>query len=243
MKKIIPLIIALSLAGLGGASAQSTAFRTINQTNMNLGFYWWSTNPSFGPSVVSGNPGLSTSLGTLVADYTTPSSVTLSPTTAAGLTNISWYSPFVTPGPGSTGNQTIVSYLFGQSINLNTSFNSIEFSGDVTDFSLGTNIAGTPYTLAAVIRDIPLSGPGVNTTTVLPLTTEGFFSMSHSIESGTNRAVQWGLMLTGPNIWPTDSAQQEFAGSVTVVPEPSTYALLGLAAVGGLIARRFRRKA
>jgi hypothetical protein len=48
--------------------------------------------------------------------------------------------------------------------------------------------------------------------------------------------------MVGPNIWPGNNAELANAGSVTVIPEPSTYALLGLAAVGGLLARRFRRK-
>ena len=227
MKKILALVFALSINGLSGASAQTTAFKTINETEMNLSWVFVSGGTGFNPSV----PDLS-------ADFTSLNSVTLSPTVRA--TNPSWYNP-LGGGIDSVGTKTLRSFLYGTSFNLNQDFSSIEFSGNVTDFNLGTNIAGTPYTLRAIVRDFTSSADLVQT--ILPITTQGQFTLQHALIEGTNRQVQWGLQLVGPNIWPTDEAQFATAGSVTVVPEPSTYALLGLAAVVGLLVFRSRRQA
>ena len=226
MKKILALSIALTVAGLSGASAQ-VSYKTIDETEMNLSWVF-----------VSGGTGFNPSIPNLVADFTSLNSVTMSPTDRA--TNGAWYNP-VGGGEGSVGTKTLRSYLYGRSFDLNQEFSSIEFSGNVTDFNLGTNIAGTPYTLRAIVRDFTSSADLVQT--ILPITTQGQFTLQHSLVGGTNRQVQWGLQLVGPNIWPTDEAQFATAGSVTVVPEPSTYALLGLAAVVGLVVLRSRRQA
>jgi hypothetical protein len=229
MKKTFQTFIAVTLVSISAASAQSTVFKTINETEMNLSWVFVSGAAGFNPTVAD-----------LSADFTSLNSVTLSPTVRA--TNTTWYNP-VGGGDGSLGLRTLTSYLYGSAPNLNQTYSQIEFAGNVTDFNLGTNAAGTPYTLSAVIRDYVTTNPSSVVQTVLPITTSGSFSVVHNFEFGTNRSVQWGLQLIGPNIWPTDEAQFATAGSVTVVPEPTTYALLGLAAVSGLIARRLRRKA
>lgn len=226
MKKLLALSIALTVAGLSGASAQ-VIYKTIDQTEMNLSWVY-----------VSGSPGFNPSIPNLVADFTSLNSVTMSPTDRA--TNTAWYNP-VGGGEGSVGTKTLTSWLYGTSVNLNQQGSSIEFSGNVTDLNLGTNISGIPYTLEAKIMDFTVFADIVQT--ILPLTNTGTFTLRHELIGGTNRQVRWGLQLVGPNIWPTDEAQFATAGSVTVVPEPSTYALLGLAAVVGLVVFRSRRQA
>jgi hypothetical protein len=121
---------------------------------------------------------------------------------------------------------------------------TLQFEGIVSDFSLATNSAGLPYTLQAVIRDWSSDYTSL-VETIVPLTSTGNFSVTQPLNPGAGRVVQWGLIMQGPNIWPEDTEQLEIAGSATIqaIPEPSTYALLGLAAAGGLLVRRFRRKA
>ncbi len=230
MKKIIPLIIALSLAGLGSASANGTIFKTINSSEMTSG--WMLVLEQSNNTTVSSSPW---ALTNLTANFTAPDSLTFSPATT---TNGLWYNP-EGGGIGSIGNKTMSAWIYGQSTGLS---GTLEFEGIVNALSLATNSAGRPYTITAFIRE--LGGGGPTTPSYLPLSGTGEFAMSLPLSGETNRTVQWGLIMQGPNIWPEDTQQLANAGSVTIqaIPEPSTYALIGLAAVGGFIARRFRRR-
>jgi hypothetical protein len=231
MKKLIPLIIALSLAGIGGASANGTIFKTVNETDLNLGYMSVREGTNFNTIVTNAVWPASD----LTAVWNTPTNVTYSPATA---TNPLWYNP--PGGIGSSGNKTMQAYLYGQQTGTFAGL-TLEFSGFVSDFSLATNIAGDPYTLRAYLRD---AGPGGPVSQLLSdITGTGAFSISMPLNGTAGRTIQWGLIMQGPNIFPGDTEQLANAGSVTVVPEPSTYALLGLAVAGGLLVRRFRRKA
>jgi hypothetical protein len=229
MKKIFQTFIAVTLVSISAASAQTNIFKTINSSEM---IYGWMivSEPSNNATVSSS----AWALTNLTADFTAPNSVTLSPATS---TNGLWYDP-VGGGVGSIGNKTMSSWLYGQSTGLS---GNLEFEGIISELTLSTNAAGRPYTVSAFVREF--GGGGPLTSSILPLTSTGDFSVSFPLSGASNRTVQWGLIMQGPNIWPGDTEQLANAGSVTVVPEPTTYALLGLAAVGGLIARRLRRKA
>ena len=81
---------------------------------------------------------------------------------------------------------------------------------------------------------------GVQAVQVGSLTLNSFGTASFrfgDIDAGNQVAVN-----AGPSIDGAVFAASSTAFSITAVPEPSTIALLGLVSVGGLIARRFRRK-
>jgi hypothetical protein len=236
MKKIIPLIIALSLAGIGGASAQSTIFKTINSAEMNLGWITAFELPANGGGWYDGFP---SPIGELNAVYPSSDTVVFSPNTTSNPSSV-WYTP--SGQLGAAGNKIVESLLLAQADG--TLSGTLQFEGVISDFSLSTNAAGLSYSLRAVVRDW---APDYSTfvETILPLTSTGSFAVTQALDPGAGRHVQWGLIMQGPNIWPGNTEELANAGSVTVeaIPEPSTYALLGLAAAGGLLVRRFRRKA
>ena len=237
MKKILALSIALTVAGLSGASANGTVFKTINQTEMIYGSIGVYNLPTDGSGFVSAS---AWPIADLNAVFQTPDSVTFSPNTITN-TGSMWYNP-ESGGPGSAGQKTMVSYLYASSPKSSILGQSLVFEGLVTDFSLGTNIAGFPYSLSAFVMDVAPDYSDV-IAAFIPITGTGNFSVNQALLDDPLRVVQWGLVMTGPNIWATDTVQLANAGSVTVVPEPSTYALLGMAALGGLVALRLRRKA
>jgi hypothetical protein len=231
MKKVIPLIIALAFASLPGASAQLIV-KTIDQSELNLGWMTVRDLPADGNAFQFGS---AWPVADLVATFASASSVTLSPATIS--TNDSfWYTQ-----PGNVGNKMMSALLLAEASRGSLSGDTLSFRGVVTNYSLLTNSTGIPYSFSAIIQEF-VPGGGYNQA-LLPLTGAGTFELSLALDSNPNTAVQWGFLLSGPNIWPGNTAELATAGSVTVIPEPTTYALLGLAAVGGLIARRLRRKA
>lgn len=238
MKKIIPLIIAFSLAGLGGASAQSNVFKTINSSEMNLGVMSVYELPSNGSAFVSSS---AWPVNDLNANYLASDTVVFSPNTITN-TGSDWYDPG-TGGVGSLGQKQMYAFLYAQQTGV-LAGQTLQFEGIVSDFSLGTNAAGIPYSFYAYVSDFAPDFSSV-VETIVPITSTGNFNVTQVLDPGAGRHVQWGLQMFGPNIWPGDTEQLEVAGSVTVeaIPEPSTYALLGLAAAAGLLVRRFRRKA
>jgi hypothetical protein len=233
MKKVIPLIIALAFASMSGASAQLIV-KTVDQSELAFGYMSVNELPSAGGAFFSAG---SVPISDITATFNSPTSVTFSPNTTS-LTGPQWYDPS-TGGPGSLGQKIMSGYLFAQETG--TLSGTLSFTGDVLAYNLGTNLDDLPYSLTAVVKDFAPDFSSVNQV-FLPLTGTGLFELSLPLVAGAGRHVQWGFIMTGPNIWPSDAAQLANAGSVTVIPEPSTYALLGLAAVGGLLARRFRRK-
>lgn len=232
MNKLL-LTTALVLASIGGASAQ--IFKTINSTEMVLGYMNVFELPSNGGAFVFGSGWGISDLNSTYLDSTT---VVMSPNTI-GDPNSFWYTP--SGGPGALGNKIMEGNLYGQETGTYAG-QTVTFEGSVTAFNLSTNAGGLPYTLTAFVRDFAPDFSSFNTTTLV-ISTTGDFSISLPTVNDAGRHVQWGLQIMGPNIWPSDSAQLAAAGSATVgaIPEPSTYALLGLGAAG-LGAHLIRRR-
>ena len=234
MKKLL-LIIAVAATGLTGASAQ--IFKTINSVEMTGAYMNVSDLASAGGAFQFGS---NWAIADLRASFPTATSVTMLPNTIGDPADY-WYTP--SGGVGALGNKMMEANLYGQ-VDGSYAGQTITFAGSVSSFSLSTNSAGIPYTLTAFIKDFaPDFSSSFSSTQVI--TSTGDFSLNLTASSGTNRHVQWGLQLVGPDIWATDTAQLGVAGSATIdaVPEPSTYALLALGAAGfgAHLVRRRRR--
>ena len=140
MKTILPLLVfALSVAGLTSASANGTIFKTINQTELNLGYLVVSDLPADGSGLVSSSPWPIPDLNVV---FPTSQSVIFSPNTITN-TGSMWYNPS-TGGPGSVGQKMMTSTLYASTSKSELLGQNLTFEGFVTDYSLGTNIAGLP---------------------------------------------------------------------------------------------------
>lgn len=174
-------------------------------------------------------------VGDLNATYSSPSTVVFTPNTI-GDPNPYWYTP--SGGPGATGNKIMEANLYAQNSG-GLAGQTVNFAGNVTAFTLltGTN-PNVNYSFKAFIRDF---APDFSTVVEqsFPITTTGAFAISLTAINDPARHVQWGLQMTGPNVWATDVASK---GSVTVsaVPEPSSMALVAMA--GALVAVGTRRR-
>lgn len=233
MKNLL-LILAVAAIGLPGASAQ--IFKTIDSTEMNTGYMNVFNLPSNGGAFQFGS-GWGTA--DLRSTFFTPTTVTMLPNTIGDPADY-WYTP--SGGVGALGNKMMEANLYGQGDPGAFAGQTITFAGSVTSYNLATNSAGIPYAMMAFIRDFAPDFSSFTTSTQA-ITSIGDFSINLAASSDAGRHVQWGVQMMGPNIWATDSAQLATAGSATIqaIPEPSTYALLALGAVG-LGAHLIRRR-
>ncbi len=142
----------------------------------------------------------------LRADFTSPTSVTLSPCYVAD-SGTFWYTP--SGGPGATGNKIMEANVYGQADGTYAG-ETVRFSGDVSDYTLLSGSGN--WTVKAYIRDFAPDFSSYNEQ-IVPISTTGTFSVSMTTVNDPARHVQWGLQTTGPDVWITDLASK---GVVTV---------------------------
>lgn len=152
--------------------------------------------------------------------------LTLTPNTI-GDPNPYWYTP--SGGPGATGNKIMDANMYVEQTG-SLSGQLVTFTGNVL-----ANTLVSPYTSVAFIKDFaPDYSSSVTITAPL---VNGVFSIDLATVNDPLRHVQFGFETIGPDVWVTDVASKGFV-QITAVPEPATFALVGLGSAALLIRRR-----
>lgn len=142
-----------------------------------------------------------------------------------------WYTP--SGGPGAAGNKIMEANLYAESTGPMAG-QTLVFSGNVSAFTLDG-----AYLFKAFIKDFAPDYSSSVTQEVI-INSTGNFSINLLAVNDPTRHVQWGLQMTGVNVWATDVGPKGFVTvNATPVPESSTAAItLGLFAAGFVLLRR-----
>jgi hypothetical protein len=161
----------------------------------------------------------------LCATFSGPT-LTLTPNTINDPSSY-WYLP--SGGPGATGDKTMDANMYVEQLGT-LSGQLVTFTGNVL-----ANTLVSPYTTVAFIKDFaPDYSSSVSVTAPL---VNGVFSINLTTVNDPLRHVQYGFETIGPDVWATDVAAKGLV-QITAVPEPATFALIGLASAAMLILRR-----
>jgi len=109
----------------------------------------------------------------------------------------------------------------------------VTFSGKVVVSSLASSMNPTNngWTILAVIKDFA-SDYSSSDVTSAPITANGDFSISYTPGPDTLRHLQYGFVVTGPCVWPTDPVLASY-GSIVVVPTIPTAPRITASLSGG----------
>ena len=144
-----------------------------------------------------------------------------------------WYTP--SGGPGAKGNKIMDANMYVETTGV-YSGQTLTFEGTVLANTLFGKVDGNGngWTSVAFIKDFAPDYSSFNVVTV-PLT-PGYFNISLATVADPARHVQFGFETIGPDVWITDVGQY---GSIQVIPEPGTLAVLGLGlGIAALLRRR-----
>lgn len=192
----LALIVALSF---GAAWADTNV--TMDSATINLGYMNVSDLPSNGGAFQFGS---GWGIGDLVAVYA-GDVVTMSPN-VIGDPDPYWY---IGGGmPGAPGNKIMEANLYAES-NGPLAGQTVTFTGEV----LATSLTSA-HTVIAFVKDYAPDFSSFNVASV-PLNAAGQFSVSLATVNNPARHVQWGLQMTGVNVWVTDVAP---FGNIVVGP-------------------------
>jgi hypothetical protein len=134
-------------------------------------------------------------------------------------------------GPGVTGKNTMESNLYQEFHNGDLGGATVNFHVNVLDLTFVDGYEATIF-----VKDFaPDYSSSVDS--IVPITGTGAFSVSLDTIDDPTRHVQFGLQVTGLNMWSTDLQSKGYV-VYEQVPAPASVALLGL---GGLMASRRRR--
>jgi len=115
-------------------------------------------------------------------------------------------------GPGQRGNKSMEANWYGEATDVYNG-QTLTFNGNITSLTLSNS-----HSVIAFIKDFsPDYSSFVESTTVLDST--GEFSISLALNSAAGRHVQWGLQMTGENVWVTDLAPFGSIVVEAIVPE------------------------
>jgi len=189
-------------------SLQTLAIRsgvalTVDSGTMTNGYMNVSNLPSAGGGYLFGS---AWEVKDLRAQFTGSTSVTLSPCFVSN-TSSYWYTP--SGQPGAAGNKIMEANVYGQADGTYAG-QSVTFSGTVPSYTLQGGSNG--WSVKAFIRDFSADYSSRNEQAV-PISSTGAFSVRLNTVNDPTRHVQWGLQVTGPDVWVTDLASK---GAVVV---------------------------
>lgn len=183
------------------ASAATTNV-TVDSSVMNLGYMNVFDLPAAGGVFRFGNGWGINDLNTSYSNG--GATVTFTPNTI-GDPNAYWYTP--SGGPGAVGNKIMEANLYAEPAAGLYAGNTIVFSGNVSAHTLASG-----YVFKAFIKDFAPDYSSFVSQEVT-LTATGTFTLSLATINDPARHIQWGLQMTGANVWTTDVAP---LGGVTV---------------------------
>ena len=223
MKNIVTIAV---LSGFISIGAHADVTVTIDQSAMNFGWMNVSELPVNGGGFVFGS---SWGVSDLSASFDTSGSVVTMIPNSVDDPDPFWY--IGGGGPGAAGNKIMGANLFA---NVTGTFagQTVTFEGNVL-----SNTLTSDHEVVAFIRDfVPDYSWYIEST--VPLSSLGEFSVSMATINDPARHVQFGIEMTGVNVWVTDL---DPFGSIVIaaIPEPATLSMIGLVTGGIYFSRRF----